>query len=114
MKFKKEAFRKLKKDDLVKIILQLQEKDSTLYEKTQEKDLKIIENPSVRGGNRITLILKPQDIVEIWSEYITKSGYPQKDTKYLIEEIDLKQLDNYEKIKNNGWNRKVLKLIENN
>ncbi len=112
MKFKKEVLKKLKKDDLIEIILQLQENDYTLYEKTHEKDLKIVKNPGVRGGNKITLILKPNDNIEIWSEYITNSGYPQGGTKCLIEEIDLKQLKNYNEIKENGWNRKVLDLIK--
>jgi len=110
MKLTKSMLKKLKKDELIDLILQLQEKSEakSLYEQAAGNN-KIYEKS---GSLSYKYILKPGDILEVWSEEITPSGYAKAGTENLDWNIDLKDEENYKEYLKIGFNRKLINALK--
>ena len=121
MRFSKNILKRFKKNELIEIILELQEKvakniedNKDLYNMINSDRDKIIYFDAPQGGGfSFKYKLTPGDIIEVWSEEVTPSGYPVSGTKNLDRIIKLKNHPKvYEKIKKIGWNREAIELLK--
>ncbi len=121
IKFTESMLSKMKKKELIDLILQIQEecdsnKAKTLYEATDKGDRKIVINVSLgrQGSLRYYYTLKPGDVMEIATEEITPSGYPSSGTYGVVCTKSLAELlgeKEYERLKKIGWNTIGLKQV---
>jgi len=110
MKLTKSMLKKLKKDELIDLILQLQEKNEakSLYEQAAGNN-RIYEN---NGLVAYKYILRPGDVLEVWSEEVTPSGYARAGTEKLELNIELKDEKKYKEYLKIGFNRKLIELLK--
>lgn len=124
MKLSRAALNRLKKSDLVELVLQLQENTAetkkSLYEMTGEKDRKIstfvhgtIQEEKIGRKTKLTFKLKPNDYLEIWEEKITPNGYGISGTLHMVAGLELSNFDNYEEYLKIGFNRNLVDKILN-
>ena len=112
MKFRKTQLNKMRKSELIELILKLQDINEikSLYELTNGKNSII--SKSYRYSNdgskiRVKFKLTPGDVVEVRSERITPSGYPSHGSEVFYGAYDLKELltkTDYKTLVQKGWN----------
>ena len=121
MRFSKSILKRFKKDELIELILELQEKvakniedHKDIYSTVNSDEDKTIYFDAPRdGGFSFKYKLTPGDVIEVWSEEVTPSGYPVSGTRNLDRIIKLKNhLKVHEKIKKIGWNREAIELLK--
>ena len=122
MRFSENVLKRFKKNELIEIILELQEKVvkniedkmKDLYNMiNSDRDKTIYFGAPQGGGFSFKYKLTPGDVIEVWSEEVTPSGYPVSGTRNLDRIIKLKNYPKvYEKIKKIGWNREAIELLK--
>jgi len=112
MKLTKSMLEKLNKNELIKLILQLQEKNEqkSLYEQAKDKDTKIYE---IINSIKYKYFLKPGDVLEVWSEEMASSSYARAGTEKLCFMLDLKEEKKYQEYLKIGFNRKLIESLKN-
>lgn len=115
--FNKNTLKKMKKDELIEIILMLQnnsQEPKTLFETLDKTSRCVVfykTNRYNRKKTRVEYVLNSGDFVEIYTEDIAPSGYAYSGTRFLIDSYYLEdklKLDTYEKLKARGWNRNTI------
>ena len=121
MKFKKSMLKKLKKEELIDLILQLQEENKkSLYElagKRRRICFSVVNEPQNYNSSktRYCIAIEPGDCVKITSEEITPSGYPSSDTYRVLANYKLEKVlsdEDYGKLVENGWNQFAFNILK--
>jgi len=105
-------WKRMKKDDLIKYILELQEnKKETLYNPNRKN---ILVTKSYDGKTEFKLKVEENDYIIVTSEEVTGSGYKRSGTLSIIVEGFIQDLfPEYicDKILQNGFNHKLFDII---
>ena len=118
MKLTKEMLKKLKKDELIDLVLQLQEdkilqqNSISIYDKYRKKRVVIYD--VVRGdeGEKVWAEIADEYLIVIKSEHITPSGYARSGTLEVVYDKELTEEDR-NLIVEKGFTKKTVKEITN-
>ena len=118
MKLTKEMLKKLKKDELVDLVLQLQENNNvaqnnvSIYDKYRKKRVVIHDVMSGYEGEKIWAEIADEYLIVIKSEHITPSGYARSGTLEIVYEKELTE-EERSLIIEKGFTKKIIREITN-